>query len=179
MFGKRSARGAGSGSRSATKPDAGGIGNGLLACILTGGSDAVASRASFTHLRSMLALSPLANATAAIEMPGLQASMAPALNSALCLRRWRPAGASTKLVSMCPRKVKRTLDSYISAFKSICLCWLLTELCRYVVLNPMRAPREVCGAFAVEQLPDDDRRIGRTSLTVDQGATDAIGQNKA
>ena len=27
---------------------------------------------------------------------------------------------------MCPRKVKRTPDSYISAFKSICLCWLLT-----------------------------------------------------
>ena len=127
MFGKRSARGAGSGSRSATKPNAGGIGNGLLACILTGGSDAVASRASFTHLRSLLAFSPLANATAAIEMPGLQASMAPAFNSALCLRRWRPAGALTKLVSMYPRKVKRTLDSYISAFESICLCWLLTK----------------------------------------------------
>ena len=58
----------------------------------------------------MLAFSLLASATAAIEMPGLQALMAPALNSTLCLRRWRPAGASTKLVFMCERKVKRTPD---------------------------------------------------------------------
>ena len=61
----------------------------------------------------------------------MQASTALGLNSALYLRRWRPAAASTKLVSVCPRKVKRTPDSYISTFKSICLRWLLTLHERY------------------------------------------------
>ena len=51
---------------------------------------------SMTHLRSMLALSPWASATAAIDTPGLKHSWTnDALNSALCLRRRRRPIRST------------------------------------------------------------------------------------
>jgi len=100
---------AGAGNAMGTKPF---IGNGAASCEV-GGTPSSRRSASCTHLRSMFALSPLASATAAIEMPGcLQASITEALNAALWRLRVRRAGAAIVKVSMCPRRVKRTRGSY-------------------------------------------------------------------
>ena len=68
-----------------------------------------APSASTTQRRSRLAFRPLANATAAIDMPGaLLAATASARNSALCRRRRRPDSKSKTLVSTCPPIFKWT-----------------------------------------------------------------------
>ena len=70
------------------------------------GEAAVPARASasITHLRTMFAFKPLANATPAMDTPGCrQACTTWALNSGACLRRVRLLGNSMLEVSMCPR----------------------------------------------------------------------------
>ena len=65
-----------------------------------------ACSASMSHLRSMLAFKLCANATAAMDTPGVMHSrMTANLNSALCRRRRRRPISSTPQVFMCPRKL--------------------------------------------------------------------------
>jgi hypothetical protein len=74
---------------------------------------ATQASASTTQRRTKLALTPLANATEAIDTPGLQqAETTWALNSGLCRRRRRrPSSVGVGIVFTCPPKVKWTRAS--------------------------------------------------------------------
>ena len=98
------------GARSANgRNDGGALGVGLSPTGVGPRRSAVSARealasASITHLRTMFALRPLANATAAIDTPGCRhACTTCSLNSGACRRRVRLLGNSIPEVSMCPR----------------------------------------------------------------------------
>ena len=68
------------------------------------GATAGLASASTTHLRTMFAFRPLANATAAIDTPGCRHAWTTcSLNSGACRRRVRLLGNSIPEVFMCPQ----------------------------------------------------------------------------